>query len=115
MGMTTRMNKEKTETMTEPQQPLKQQLTERLQQQFAPEQLILHDDSHLHAGHAGAADGGQHYRLTIVSNAFVGQSRVARHRMVYDSLADLMQQKIHALAIHALSPQEALLLPDRTR
>ena len=88
-----------------------QHITERLQQRFAPQHLVLQNDSHLHAGHAGAASGGGHYRLTIVSSAFVGQSRVARHRMVYDALADLMQQRIHALAIQALSPQEATRVP----
>lgn len=84
-----------------------QTIIARLQQHLAPEQLNLQDDSGLHVGHVGAASGGGHYRLKIVSAAFIGQQRVVRHRMVYDALADLMQQKIHALAIQALTPQEA--------
>jgi BolA family transcriptional regulator, general stress-responsive regulator len=70
------------------------------------ESLELYDDSHEHAGHAGARDGGGHYQLFIVSRKFAGQSAVARHRMIYDALADMMQRQIHALAIKAYSPEE---------
>lgn len=68
--------------------------------------LDVRDDSAQHAGHAGAAAGG-HYSVTIVSPAFAGKARVARHRMVYDALAEAMQRGIHALAITALTPDEA--------
>jgi BolA protein len=72
-----------------------------------PVQLELVDESAQHEGHAGARPGGQtHWRLTIVSPRFSGQSTVARHRMVYQALGELMQHPIHALAITARSPQE---------
>jgi BolA protein len=72
-----------------------------------PVQLELVDESAQHEGHAGARPGGQtHWRLTIVSPRFCGQSTVERHRMVYQALGELMQNPIHALAITARSPQE---------
>ena len=80
----------------------------RLRAALAPEALTLTDDSAAHAGHAGAASGGGHYHLNIVSPQFVGKQRVARHRLVYAALGDLMQQQIHALAITALTPAEAV-------
>lgn len=73
---------------------------------FAPTECQLEDDSAHHAGHAGAASGGGHYTLRIVSSHFEGQSRLSRHRLVYDSLQDLMHSDIHALAITALAPSE---------
>ena len=74
---------------------------------LAPVECQVEDDSALHAGHAGAASGGGHYRLRLVSSRFEGQPRVARHRLVYDALHDMMQDDIHALAITALTPTEA--------
>jgi BolA protein len=74
---------------------------------LAPLELTIEDESALHVGHAGAASGGGHYRMTLVSAAFAGQPRVARHRLVYDALADLMQREIHALAMTLLAPDEA--------
>jgi BolA family transcriptional regulator, general stress-responsive regulator len=71
-----------------------------------PVELAIEDESALHAGHVGAAGGGGHYRMTLVSAAFAGQPRVARHRLVYDALADLMQREIHALAMILLAPDE---------
>lgn len=67
----------------------------------------LEDDSHLHAGHAGARGGGGHFRLQIVSQSFAGHPRVSRHRLVYDALAALMHRDIHALSIDARTPEEA--------
>lgn len=67
----------------------------------------VEDESALHAGHAGAASGGGHYRVRLVSSRFEGQPRLARHRLVYDALHDMMQNDIHALAIIALTPAEA--------
>ena len=64
------------------------------------------DDSHLHAGHAGAREGGGHYRLLLVSAAFVGKNTVARHRQVFSLLGDLMRTRIHALGIKAFAPDE---------
>jgi len=71
-----------------------------------PVELELIDESHLHAGHAGAASGGGHFRLKIVSPRFEGQRLVMRHRLVYDSVHDMMHTEIHALAITALAPSE---------
>jgi BolA protein len=74
---------------------------------LAPTHLELEDESRLHAGHAGARPGGDtHWRLTIVSPRFAGQPTVARHRMVYQALGELMQHPIHALAITARAPEE---------
>ena len=82
----------------------------RLAAALAPvESIVVRDDSAQHAGHAGAAAGG-HYHVTIVAAAFTGKARVARHRMVYDALADGMQRGIHALAITAYTPEEFDLL-----
>ncbi|KVE31084.1 BolA family transcriptional regulator [Burkholderia sp. TSV86] len=77
----------------------------RLATALAPESIDVRDDSARHAGHAGAAAGG-HYTVTIVAAAFEGRSRIARHRLVYDALADAMQRGIHALAIVAYTPEE---------
>jgi BolA family transcriptional regulator, general stress-responsive regulator len=83
----------------------------RLRAALAPSHLVVRDDSALHAGHAGASAGG-HYAVTAVSEAFAGKARLARHRLVYDALADVMQRGIHALAITAHTPQELARLPD---
>jgi BolA family transcriptional regulator, general stress-responsive regulator len=72
-----------------------------------PTSLDLIDESAKHAGHAGAQPGGEtHWRLSIVSPRFAGKPTVARHRMVYQALGELMQNPIHALAITARSPEE---------
>lgn len=71
-----------------------------------PVRLDIEDDSHLHAGHAGAAKGGGHYRVFVVSAAFSGRSLIARHRMVYEALRDQMKNDIHALSIVARAPEE---------
>lgn len=81
-------------------------IRERLQR-FSPESLDVFDDSADHAGHAGAREsGGGHFQVVIVASAFTGQSRVARHRLVYDALRDLMPGSIHALAIVVHAPEE---------
>jgi BolA protein len=84
-----------------------QQIRERLTAGLAPLECELVDESALHAGHPGAASGGGHYRLHLVSEHFKGHNRLARHRLVYDCLHDMMQRDIHALAITALTPDEA--------
>lgn len=72
-----------------------------------PTDLQIVDDSARHAGHAGAREsGGGHFHLTIVSEAFQGKNPLARHRMVYAALSDLMQQRIHALQIEAMTPDQ---------
>jgi BolA protein len=78
----------------------------RLVATFAPSDCQIEDESALHTGHAGAASGGGHYRLRLVSAAFEGQNRINRHRLVYDCLNDMMHSEIHALAIIALAPSE---------
>lgn len=85
--------------------PVIQEMRDRLTP-LAPEQLEILDESALHAGHAGARAGGGHFKLTLVSPAFAGQSLIARHRLVYQALGDLMTVKIHALSITALAPGE---------
>ena len=82
-------------------------IADRLRAALAPTAIAVVDDSARHAGHAGAASGGGHYNLRIVSTRFAGLGRVARHRLVYDPLSDLMRHEIHALAIEALTPDEA--------
>ncbi len=74
---------------------------------LAPTVLEVGDDSALHAGHPGAASGGGHYSVKIVSPRFEGLKLVMRHRLVYDSVHDMMRNEIHALAITALAPSEA--------
>jgi BolA protein len=77
----------------------------RLRAALAPTQLEVQDDSHLHAGHAGAREG-RHFTVRVTSPRFAGLSRVARHRLVYDSLGPLGAQGVHALAIVAQAPDE---------
>lgn len=83
-----------------------EQIRSRLDATFSPLQCQLNDESALHAGHAGAASGGGHYRLHMVSALFEGKNRVSRHRLVYDCLLDMMHTDIHAIAITALAPSE---------
>jgi BolA protein len=84
-------------------------IEDRMREQLAalePTQIEIADDSHLHAGHAGAQGGGRHYRLSIVSAQFIGKNTLARHRMIYSALHELMQHDIHALNIKAIAPDE---------
>ncbi len=86
--------------------PVEQSIRERLAA-LKPVRLDLRDESAQHAGHAGSRpSGGSHWQLTIVSEAFRGASGVARHRMVYEALGDLMKRDIHALKIEALAPEQ---------
>jgi len=71
-----------------------------------PQSVELLDESGRHVGHAGAAAGGSHFRLVIVSPRFAGLTNIERHRMVYEALGTLMHREIHALAIRALAPDE---------
>ena len=74
-----------------------------LRSALQPTTLEVQDDSHLHAGHAGAKEG-RHFSVKLVSERFAGLTRVARHRLVYDSLKPLIDSGIHALAIDARAP-----------
>jgi len=69
-------------------------------------ELTVKDQSHLHKGHEGARDGRGHFDVLIVSEAFEGQNRIERHRMVYDSLTELLATDIHALRVKAFTPSE---------
>jgi BolA protein len=70
---------------------------------LTPSRLVIKDQSHLHAGHAGAQDNKGHFDLIVVSERFAGANRLQRHRMVYDALAELLQTDIHAVRIKALT------------
>ena len=83
-----------------------QRLADRLQA-LEPDRLEVIDDSHRHAGHAGAADGRGHFTVLVVSKQFAGQSTLRRHRLVYEAVGDMMITDIHALSIEALAPGEA--------
>lgn len=76
-----------------------------------PLAIEVRDDSARHVGHAGAASGGGHYELRLVSAQFAGHSKVERHRLVYHLLGDLMQREIHALAMNLLAPDEVERAP----
>ncbi len=71
-----------------------------------PKALLVKDQSHLHAGHAGARDGRGHFEVVIVSDSFAGKSRIQRHRMIFDAVGELMETDIHALSIRAYTPAE---------
>ena len=77
-----------------------------LRDAFEPEYVEVQDESDLHRGHPGAAGGGGHFRVTLVSRRFAGQARVARHRMVYGVLGDALRSDVHALAVHVFTPEE---------
>ncbi|GHB93386.1 BolA family protein [Thermomonas carbonis] len=101
-----------TEALTEADIPrLNPQRVERIRDllasALAPQALTVTDDSHKHAGHAGARDGQGHFGVDIVSSAFAGKLPLARHRLVYAALGDMMQTDIHALSIRARTPDEA--------
>lgn len=84
-----------------------ERLTQRIQA-LEPTRLEVVDDSHRHAGHAGAADGRGHFSVLVVSKRFTGLRQLQRHRLVYEAVGDLMATDIHALSIHALAPGEPL-------
>ena len=81
-------------------------IVSRLREHLSAESVEIEDQSHLHAGHAGAAGGGGHYEVTIVASCFKGLNTLARHRLVYEAVGDLMKKEIHALSIQAYSAEE---------
>jgi len=83
-----------------------ERLEARLRTALQPAQLRIVDDSHLHAGHAGAAGGHGHFTVQLVAERFTGLSVVRRHRLVYEAVGDMMTTDIHALSIQALAPGE---------
>jgi BolA protein len=89
--------------------PLADLITRKLTEAFAPQSVRVIDESHLHAGHAGSRPGGEtHFRLYIVADAFRGKGRLERHRMINAALAAELEDRVHALAIHAAAPGEGL-------
>lgn len=86
---------------------MKERIERKLLTAFHPESVNVIDESHLHAGHAGARPGGEtHFRVAIASTTFAGKSRVERHRMVNSALAEELADSVHALAIHTAVPGE---------
>lgn len=83
-----------------------EQIRSLLQSALSPQQLDVIDESYKHVGHEGARDGRGHFRVRVVSEHFAGKAPLARHRLIYAALGDLMQTDIHALAIEARAPQE---------
>lgn len=91
--------------------PIGQRISAKLREAFAPASLEVIDESHQHAGHAGAHESGEsHFRVKIVAEAFRGKSRVEQHRMVNGTLADEMRERVHALAIQASAPTPEMQL-----
>jgi BolA family transcriptional regulator, general stress-responsive regulator len=86
---------------------IKERIVAKLEAGLAPVSLDVVDESHLHAGHGGARAGGEtHYRVTVASARFSGKGRIERHRMIYALLADEIADGVHALALHAKTPEE---------
>ena len=92
------------------QQTIAQMLT--LLTTLQPKHINVIDDSHKHAGHAGARSGGGHYHLEIASAMFIGKTTVTRHRMIYSALGDMMKRDIHALQITATAPKISRVEPQ---
>ena len=84
-----------------------------LEQRFTTARVSVRDDSARHAGHAGSRDGAGHFAVTIESQDFSGRSRLERHRLVYEALAQMLPREIHALNIVAVSPDDDI--PSRTQ
>lgn len=83
-----------------------EQIKQRLTDGLNAENVDVIDESHLHAGHAGAKTGMGHFNVTVIADAFAGKSLIERHRQVYTALGDMMQTDIHALSIKAYTPEE---------
>jgi len=87
--------------------PVVDTIRRKLIERFAPTGLEIEDQSHLHVGHQGARAGGEtHFAVTIASAVFIGKSRVARQRLVYETLADELTTSVHALSLTTLAPGE---------
>ncbi len=93
--------------------PTHDALLERFRQGFPKATIQIEDESHLHAGHAGASGGAGHFRVRVIDARFNGLQRIARHRLVYDVLSDWMPARVHALNIIAMTLEEAEGLADR--
>ncbi len=84
----------------------KEAIAQQIKVSLSAESVEIEDQSHLHAGHAGAASGGGHYDVIVVAQIFEGLNTVARHRLIYEAVSDLMRKEIHALSIQAFDPSE---------
>lgn len=82
------------------------QIQQCLEEIFQPTELLLKDQSYLHVNHEGAKDGKSHFDVKITSRAFIGKSRIQRHRLIYDALEGMFESDIHALQIKAYTPAE---------
>jgi len=88
---------------------VREAIARKLTETFTPLSLEVLDESHRHEGHAGHRPGGEtHFKVYIVADAFQGKSRLARHRMINETLAGELKSGVHALAIHAAAPDETL-------
>ena len=86
---------------------IKDRIREKLSLKLTINKLEIEDDSAKHAGHSGSREGGEtHFNIKVVSPDFIGKNKVARHKLVYDALKDEMKERIHALSIKALAPEE---------
>ncbi len=85
-----------------------EQIEARLREAFSPDELLVKDQSHLHAGHAGAKDGRGHFEVHIVAEAFDNRGRIESHRLIYEALGSMMTSDIHALSIRASSKMSDL-------
>ena len=85
---------------------VKDQIHQRLMETLGAESVEIEDQSHLHAGHAGAASGGGHFDVIVISSEFNDLNTLGRHRLIYSAVDDLMKKEIHALSIQAFSPDE---------
>ena len=81
-----------------------QRIREKLEHAFDPVTLEIEDQSHLHAGHAGAREGKGHFQVDIIAHEFAGKTPIKRHRLIYEALGDMLETDIHALTIHASAP-----------
>ncbi len=89
-------------------QSVAQKITEKITKALSPDQISVEDESHLHAGHIGSRPEGEtHFRLTVVSDRFKGMTPVNRHRLINETLVEELQGPVHALAIKAMTPDEA--------
>ncbi len=84
----------------------KEAIAQQIKVSLSAESVEIEDQSHLHAGHAGAASGGGHYDVIVVAQIFEGLNTLARHRLIYEAVSDLMRKEIHALSIQAFDPSE---------
>lgn len=102
--------------MTEPSPRYADRIHRKLEAALQPVRLEVVDQSHLHAGHAGARPGGEtHFLVEVVSARFSGIGRVERQRMVYGALTEELAERVHALSIHAIAPDEADFVEDEAR